>query len=132
MAFRTTRLVWEQMLRWAKDRPEMEVTGFVYGTPGDPLSHVVQPMTNVHPRPNQNYSWSPAEAQSHLDRLMGDEGVVAIYHSHPTQDPAPSETDQEAALWVGAYYLIVTPDGRGAAYYCPEMRLLIKEEVELV
>jgi proteasome lid subunit RPN8/RPN11 len=134
MAFTTTQAVWDQMLRWACEHPRVEVTGFIHGVPGQPFTHTLRPMQNVHPRPGENYSWSPDEARQALDEMPAEHSVLAIYHSHPNYRPDPSETDQEAALWVGAHYIILTPRGRGEgrAYLCPGVRLMLLEEVELV
>jgi proteasome lid subunit RPN8/RPN11 len=65
------------------------------------------PLTNVAATPTTRYEADPKELFKAF-RDMREQGLehVAIYHTHPTSQAAPSRTDLERAFYPGVVYLI--------------------------
>jgi proteasome lid subunit RPN8/RPN11 len=127
------------ILRWAEQHADVEVTGFVAE---GPAGQRVQPMTNVASHPDRFYDWDPIEMMKRYGEMDGaDERPVAIYHSHPSGRREPSETDMQGALNVGLHYVIAYPnylhhhdDGpvwRLSVWECIDMGILVESEYEV-
>lgn len=132
-----TNAVLHEITEWAKQHPDIEVTGFIAR---GPEGLRVQPMQNIHPNPHAYYEWSPGEMMerwAHMDACA--EEPLVYYHSHPRGLPSPSEEDMRGALTAGIYHLIVYPcrdDMGGAdcwhvsAWECVTPGILVKVELE--
>lgn len=124
----------DPILRMAKAKPKVEVTGMVArGPAGDR----VVPMVNVARRPEAYYEWDATEMRVAWDHMEGrGEEPVVFYHSHPNGMQAPSSRDMEGALMEGMYHLIVFPTAGDDWYYslweCIEVGILVHAKLDVV
>lgn len=90
-----------------------EVCGFVLGR-DDGIGTEVHQMANVHHNPRSNYRMSDADVLTfyrQLDTLRPGLDVLAVFHSHPTNEPNLSLTDLDEARDLTIPYLIVSLQG---------------------
>lgn len=84
-----------------------EACGLLAGSARRVLS--VMPLPNVATNPGRNYLVEEA-AQVRAFRLMAEKEweLVGIYHSHPTKDAVPSQSDIRQSYYPQAIHLIVS------------------------
>ncbi len=94
----------EELLAEARREPELECCGLLAGRDG--VISAVLPARNAL-RSATAYEIAPAELFS-LFRRMRAEGLdhMAIYHSHPRGENAPSPADVERAFYPAAYFIL--------------------------
>lgn len=110
--------MWQQMLAHVLKEKPREGCGLVAGEGGWPVKFY--PCTNVHPQPVTRYRIDDGELFQAL-RDMDEQGwdLLAIFHSHPSTQAYPSQTDMSLAHYPDSLYLIVSlvnpgqPDLRG-------------------
>jgi proteasome lid subunit RPN8/RPN11 len=97
----------EELLAEARRERELECCGLLAGRDGV-ISAVLPARNALHSA--TAYEIAPAELFS-LFRRMRIEGLdhMAIYHSHPRGDNAPSPRDVEQAFYPTAAYFILSP-----------------------
>jgi [CysO sulfur-carrier protein]-S-L-cysteine hydrolase len=124
-----SRAVVEELLTEARREPELECCGLLAGRDGV-ISTVLRARNAL--RSATAYEIAPAELFS-LFRRMRAEGLdhMAIYHSHPRGDNAPSLRDVEQAFYPAAAYFILSPR-HDAARPVRAFRIVAGESRELV
>ena len=109
-----TRSAYDDVISHAYDGGDEEVCGILAGERGETESTVTDAVRaeNVAEPPQIRYLIDPVE-QFELIESIEESGrdVVGFYHSHPTGDPRPSETDAEHAAWPDHSYVICSLDG---------------------
>lgn len=109
---RLPRPLVNQILHHAQSTPEQEVCGLIGAIDNQPTS--CYPVRNVADTPANRFFM---DAQSQVDamRRMRDqnEDLFAIYHSHPTAPPCPSNIDLAEATYPDAYHFIVSLNIKG-------------------
>jgi proteasome lid subunit RPN8/RPN11 len=102
-----SRAVVEGLLAEARREPELECCGLLAGRDGV-ISTVLPARNALHSA--TAYEIAPAELFS-LFRRMRAAGLdhMAIYHSHPRGDNAPSPRDVERAFYPAAAYFVLSP-----------------------
>ena len=90
---RISRPILEALLAHARAEFPYECCGLLAGSPGDATHHF--PLVNILRSPIL-YEADPRELLA-VQRAMRGLGIaeVAIYHSHPTSAPIPSDTDSQ-------------------------------------
>jgi desampylase len=73
------------LTKMANDSPYREIVGVIF------RNWTIRPLDNVHRAPLSNFAVDPDV----LIALMRDEmdNILGAYHSHPSGDPQPSDTD---------------------------------------
>jgi proteasome lid subunit RPN8/RPN11 len=101
----------------AREEAPRECCGLVLGLDG--TARRVVRCRNVDPEPTLRYRVDPDDARRVIAALDDeDRELVAIYHSHPRSEPAPSATDRrEARWWRRPFYILVSLRGE-----TPELR----------
>jgi proteasome lid subunit RPN8/RPN11 len=124
-----SRVVIEQLLAEARREPELECCGLLAGRDG--VISTVLPARNAL-RSATAYEIAPTELFS-LFRRMRAAGLdhMAIYHSHPRGDNAPSPRDVEQSFYPAAAYFILSPR-RDAAQPVRAFRIAGREVRELI
>jgi proteasome lid subunit RPN8/RPN11 len=89
------------------DEVPSEACGIIAGV--DNQAHRIIPVHNVAYDPTHHFIMDQRALSQHLPTLTNDGlDVIGFYHSHPDQDPIPSEADQLEAYWGNsAVHLIV-------------------------
>ncbi len=83
-----------------------ECCGILLGYDGQIGS--IQPASNVHSTPATHFEIDPqALVDAHRLARSGGAQVIGYYHSHPSGQPCPSDTDQEMASADGRIWAIV-------------------------
>ncbi len=101
--------------------PQHEVCGLVGGRwrpyPRLAIAATVAPIPNIDPLPQVRYTMQPA-AQVRTMAAWAKQGweVVAIYHSHPLGEAAPSPSDRAEWHYTDALMLIGVPGGALAGW----------------
>jgi proteasome lid subunit RPN8/RPN11 len=74
------------------------------------IGHVVQryPLVNAAASPREYLSDPHSMFAAVRDMRRRDIDILAVYHSHPTSEPVPSQTDLERNWWPGVISLIVS------------------------
>ena len=120
---RIRRLDWLAMRSHAESKATEEICGFVAGVRN--RSTAVYPVENIAHRPDL----FQMEGRSQLDALMAIDNsgweILAIYHSHPSGSPKPSQLDY-AGHYPDCALLIWTP-GLGG-WSCQAYRLNEQEK----
>lgn len=102
------RALREEILAHALEDDPREACGLLIGLDG--VAQSVVRCRNDHPEPTARYRVSPDDLRRAIAG-MGDEDreLVAIYHSHPRSQPAPSPTDREdARAWPKPIYVLAS------------------------
>uniref|UniRef100_A0A7C4PNI5 M67 family peptidase n=1 Tax=Anaerolinea thermolimosa TaxID=229919 RepID=A0A7C4PNI5_9CHLR len=106
MKIRLTRSHLQQMINHATQTLPEEACGLIGGVAGE--ARLVIPVTNsLHSA--VRFRMEPHEQLRAFQRFET-EGLelLAIYHSHPTGPPAPSETDRAEFSYPGVAYVILS------------------------
>lgn len=100
------------LLGLAQRSADAEICGLVGSKDG--VLSTCYPINNVADDPDCNFLMQPEE-QAAAMQSMKDKGeaVYAIYHSHPSSPPVPSEKDLQEAGQHDAYYLIISLSTKG-------------------
>jgi desampylase len=105
----------ELILAAAASSPSREICGLLLGR--GPMIVEAHPTPNLHPEPETGFAVCDAaharlQRQARARRLQ----IVGCFHSHPSGEGGPSETDLLAANEDGFVWLIATPAGGLAAW----------------
>jgi len=100
------------LMALAQQSPDQEVCGLIACV--DNVLSTCYPISNVSPTPSTHFLMD-AEEQAHALSLMKDkqETVFAVYHSHPSSPPTPSQTDLDELGYENALYLIISLNTKG-------------------
>lgn len=101
--------LWEQILTHAKNQAPNECCGYMLGRSegkSNILTHFYA-MSNIHPQPQEHFSFSPAE-QLRVLREFSHLQIIGIYHSHPHSKPIPSQEDRDFMFFESYSNLIVS------------------------
>lgn len=94
-----------QIVADANANPETEICGLLIG--GADRIDAILPAANVAVRPDRTFEVDPAILFAALRRERDGKGaVVGHYHSHPTGNGAPSDTDIAMIRHPGELWLI--------------------------
>ncbi|EDY86272.1 metal-dependent protease of the PAD1/JAB1 superfamily [gamma proteobacterium HTCC5015] len=111
------------LMSLAQRSPDAEICGLIGMQDGE-LS-TCYPIDNIADNPAEAFLMDP-EQQAAAMRSIKDknESLFAIYHSHPSSPPVPSERDLREVSVNDAYYLIISLNTKGvlelAAYQLQE------------
>lgn len=107
MALEISSALLERLLAEARDAPDREVCGLLFGTPG--RIEAAQACANVAADPGRTFEIDPAALfAAHRAARQGGPRLLGHYHSHPSGRAEPSPRDAEAAMGNGALWLIAT------------------------
>lgn len=71
------------------------------------------PLTNISPEPTRRYLIDIKEQKAVFEAMReAGESLLAIFHSHPRTDAAPSVADIDLAFYPEAFYVIVSLAGK--------------------
>jgi desampylase len=99
----------------AMGSPSAEICGLLTGASGRIEGWIPSP--NRHPEPANSFAICDAVyARTQRKARKAGLTVVGCYHSHPSGDVAPSQTDMLAISDDGFIWIIAAPDGRLAAW----------------
>ncbi|MBX7106217.1 MAG: M67 family metallopeptidase [Gemmataceae bacterium] len=102
-----TRPAYDAMLAHARAAMPDEACGFLAGR--DHVTHFL-PLDNAADMPRTQFESSPRSTLAAYRRMRElNLELLAVYHSHPTSPPAPSETDKERHNLPGVLCVIVSP-----------------------
>lgn len=96
-----------RLLHQAQTHPEIEVCGLISARDGVPVG--LYPVENVAADRRRHFHLDP-KGQIEAMRTMRQRGetLFAVYHSHPTAPPFPSNEDLEAVAYPEALTLIIS------------------------
>lgn len=98
------------MCEAARGAAPNEACGLLLGAQGAILN--VVPTRNVHSNPATHFEIDPqALIDAHRAARGGGSGVAGYFHSHPSGEPVPSETDRAMAARDGKVWAIIAGDG---------------------
>lgn len=102
----------QKLFAHAQTEPEAEVCGLIGGSDGQARSHY--PVPNKAPEPNRLFDMDE-QAQIMAMKSMRERGeeLFAIYHSHPSAPPEPSQRDTSEQGYPEAWYLIISLNIKG-------------------
>ena len=104
-----TRDVLSAMLSAAKAAHPLEACGILFGE-GAAITGF-RSAANVHPQPARHFEIDPQTLiDAYRSEREGGPKIVGYFHSHPTGDPHPSETDRSCAAGDGKVWAIVGED----------------------
>lgn len=107
MAIEISSTLLERLLSDARNAPDHEICGLLFGT----LERIesAKACTNVADDPRRTFEVDPAALfAAHRAARRGGPEVIGHYHSHPSGEARPSPRDAAAAMGDGALWLIVT------------------------
>ncbi|MEM8726503.1 MAG: M67 family metallopeptidase [Pseudomonadota bacterium] len=83
-----------------------EACGLLLGRAG--RIEIVRPTRNVHATPQTHFEIDPqALIDAHRAEREGGPKVIGYFHSHPTGDPSPSQTDRAMSAGDGKIWAIL-------------------------
>lgn len=96
-----------ELLRQALRSPETEVCGLIAGDKdGSTRCYAIG---NIAPDPERRFEMDPKEQIAALRHMQeNDEGLLAIYHSHPHGPPFPSTTDITQHQYPDALFIVIS------------------------
>lgn len=102
----------QKIFAHAQMEPDAEVCGLIGGKDGHAASHY--PVKNLSPQPDCLFQMDE-QAQITAMKRMREQGeeLFAIYHSHPTAPPEPSNHDSEGLGYPDTWYLIISLNIKG-------------------
>ena len=90
----------DQLFAAARETDPFEACGILLGN-ADTITRFVE-AANVHPAPETHFEIDPqALIDAHRSAREGGPQVVGCFHSHPTGDPVPSDTDKASSAGDG-------------------------------
>lgn len=111
-AVRLPRFIVNQLLHHAQQNPDTEVCGLISSKEHFPIH--CYPITNISSKPQRLFALDPVQQIAAMRTMReGNEELFAIYHSHPTSPPFPSNTDLAQANYPDVLYLIISLHTRG-------------------
>ena len=100
----------ETVLAAARSAHPREACGLLLGD-GAAITHA-NPTANVHPTPATHFEIDPqALIDAHRAEREGGRKLMGYFHSHPTGDPHPSDTDQAMSAGDGRIWAIAAGEG---------------------
>lgn len=98
----------EEILAHALEEAPREACGVIVGLDG--VGARVVRCRNAHPEPTSRYQVHPDDLRAAVSPMRDESReLVAIYHSHPRSQPAPSPTDRaDAARWPEPAYVLAS------------------------
>lgn len=100
------------LLSLAQRSPDAEICGLVGSKDG--VLSTCYAIDNIADAPAQTFLMQPEQQAAALQSIQAKgETVYAIYHSHPSTPPVPSEKDLAEAGQHSAYYLIISLSTKG-------------------
>jgi [CysO sulfur-carrier protein]-S-L-cysteine hydrolase len=89
--------IYDAMLAHGKAELPAECCGLLAGTIADGIGRVTQnlPLVNTLTSPTEYESDPRSMLAAHKAMRASGTEVLAVYHSHPTSDPIPSQRDRE-------------------------------------
>lgn len=106
------RTLINQLLTHAQSGNGDEVCGFISSKAHQPIQ--TYPIPNIATAANKRFEMEPS-AQIDAIKIMReqDEEIFAIYHSHPTSSPTPSQVDIDEFNYPDALCIIISLDTQG-------------------
>ncbi len=106
-AYSLTAPLYQQLIDHCLESPEQEVCGLIGVDPDGRQS--LYRVHNIAEQPATAFLMEP-RSQIQAMRTMRDaeQELQAIYHSHPSTEATPSETDLRLAAYPDVYYLIAS------------------------
>jgi proteasome lid subunit RPN8/RPN11 len=103
------RPIFDAMLLHAKVELPAECCGLLAGTIADGVGHVTLhlPLVNALASPTEYESEPRSMLAAHRVMRASGTDVLAVYHSHPTSDPIPSQRDRERNYGENVMNLII-------------------------
>ena len=96
-----------RLLTAAKNSPDAEVCGLLFGTEG--RIEAAEACANVAANPARTFEIDPvALFAAHRRARNGGPQVIGHYHSHPSGEAVPSARDAAQSMGDGALWLILT------------------------
>lgn len=114
LVLRLTVKAADAIRRAAAATPDQEICGLLIEEQGGVEAHL---SPNRHPEPSLGFAICDA-FHARTQRIARARGarIVGCFHSHPSGETAPSDTDLLAANEDGFIWLICAPDGRMRAW----------------
>jgi len=106
------RTLINQLLTHAQSGNGDEVCGFIAGQGGEPVK--TYPVPNIATPADKRFEMEPS-AQVDAIKIMREQGedIFAIYHSHPTSEATPSQTDIAEFNYPEALCMIISLNIQG-------------------
>jgi len=106
------RTIINQLLTHAQSGNGDEVCGFIASQNGEPVK--TYPVPNIATPADKQFEMEPS-AQIDAIKIMREQGeeIFAIYHSHPTSEATPSQTDIAEFNYPEALCMIISLDIQG-------------------
>jgi proteasome lid subunit RPN8/RPN11 len=103
------RPIFDAMLAHAKAELPAECCGLLAGTMSDGIGRVTLhlPLVNALASPTEYESEPRSMLAAHKAMRASGTEVLAVYHSHPTSDPVPSQRDRERNYGENVVNLII-------------------------
>ena len=107
MGYKISSTLLGGLLADAKNAPDREVCGLLFGTQGRIAD--AEATANVAADPARSFEIDPAALfAAHRRARAGGPAIVGHYHSHPSGAAVPSARDAAQAMGDGALWLILT------------------------
>jgi len=107
MGYAISSTLLDGLLAEAKNSPDREVCGLLYGSDGRIAE--AEATANVAADPARRFEIDPAALfAAHRRARGGGRAVIGHYHSHPSGAAVPSARDAAQAMGDGALWLILT------------------------
>jgi len=112
--------IFEEMILHARAELPAECCGILAGSIENGVGHVSEhyPLVNALASPTEYESEPRSMLAAHKAMRASGTEILAVYHSHPSSDPIPSQRDLERNYGEGVLHLIIglrssKPDVRG-------------------
>lgn len=97
----------QQLVHLAINAIPNEICGLIAGSNDQAKS--IMPITNAADVPEKRFFMQPSELLRALKQINDDgQELLAIYHSHPKDDPIPSQSDIRETQYPDAIHLIIS------------------------
>lgn len=107
MGYKISSTLLDGLLADAKNAPDREVCGLLYGSGGRIAE--AEACANVAADPARSFEVDPAALfAAHRRARSGGPAILGHYHSHPSGAAVPSARDAAQAMGDGALWLILT------------------------
>lgn len=102
-----------KVLAHAQQNPEIEVCGLIGSNPSSKQKEYY-PISNVSKNPGCRFLMDAPQQISVMKKMRDkQQQLLAIVHSHPKTDAAPSLLDIEQSSYKDAFYLIISLNTKG-------------------